>query len=127
MGVDSEPAAVATATRNAARLKLPTAQFLSLTAAELARFLSAARYRPDVVILDPPRTGARSLIEPLARMRPRQVIYVSCDVATFARDLRALRERGYEVSAIHGFDFFPNTHHAEVVAHAVLTSARGRS
>jgi 23S rRNA (uracil1939-C5)-methyltransferase len=127
LGVDSEPAAVATATRNAARLNLPTAQFTSLTAAELARFLSAARYRPNVVILDPPRSGARSLIEPLARMRPMQVIYVSCDVVTLARDLRALCGGGYEVSAVHGFDFFPNTHHAEVVANAVLTSAKGRS
>ncbi len=127
MGVDAEAAAVATATRNAARLKLPTAQFTSLAAAELTRFLSAARYRPDVVIMDPPRSGARTLIEPLARMRAARVIYVSCDVATLARDLRALCAHGYRIGAVRAFDFFPNTHHAEVVADAVLTSVAARS
>jgi len=123
MGVDGEALAVAAAARNAARLGLKWAEFTAMEAAELARFLLRARYRPDVVIMDPPRSGARELIEPLLRMRAARVIYVSCDVATLARDLHALCAGGYRIAALRAFDFFPNTHHAEVVAHAVLTSA----
>jgi 23S rRNA (uracil1939-C5)-methyltransferase len=125
MGVDAEALAVAAAARNAARLGLKRAEFAAMEAAELARFLLRARYRPDVVIMDPPRSGARELIGPLVRMRAARVIYVSCDVATLARDLEALRSGGYRLAAVRAFDFFPNTHHAEVVA--VLTSAAAHS
>ncbi len=125
MGVDAEALAVAAAARNAARLGLERAEFAAMEAAELARFLLRARYRPAVVIMDPPRSGARELVEPLLRMRAARVIYVSCDVATLARDLRALRAGGYQIAAVRAFDFFPNTHHVEVVA--VLTSAGPRS
>jgi len=125
MGVDAEALAVAAAARNAARLGLKRAEFAAMEAAELARFLLRARYRPGVVIMDPPRSGARELIGPLLRMRAPRVIYVSCDVATLARDLRALCAGGYRIAAVRAFDFFPNTHHAEVVA--VLTSAATRS
>ena len=127
MGVDAEALAVAAAARNAARLGLKRAEFAAMEAAELARFLLRARYRPDVVIMDPPRSGARELIEPLLRMRAARVIYVSCDVATLARDLQALCDGGYRIAALRALDFFPNTHHAEVVAHAVLTSAASHS
>jgi 23S rRNA (uracil1939-C5)-methyltransferase len=116
---------VAAAARNAARLGLERAEFAAMEAAELARFLLRARYRPEVVIMDPPRSGARELVEPLLRMRAARVIYVSCDVATLARDLRALCAGGYQLAAVRAFDFFPNTHHVEVVA--VLTSAGPRS
>lgn len=125
MGVDAEALAVVAAARNAARLGLKRAEFAAMEAAELARFLLRARYRPDVVIMDPPRSGARELIGPLVRMRAARVIYVSCDVATLARDLEALRSGGYRLAAVRAFDFFPNTHHAEVVA--VLTSAAAHS
>jgi 23S rRNA (uracil1939-C5)-methyltransferase len=127
MGVDAEAAAVAAAARNAQRLGFARAEFAALKAAELARFLLRARYRPDVVIMDPPRTGARELVEPLIAMRAQRVIYVSCDVATLARDLRALRAGGYRIAAVRALDFFPNTHHAELVAHAVLTSVAPHS
>jgi 23S rRNA (uracil1939-C5)-methyltransferase len=123
MGVDAEALAVAAAARNAARLGLARAEFAAMEAAELARFLLRARYRPEVVIMDPPRAGARELIEPLLRMRAGRVIYVSCDVATLARDLHALQAGGYRIGAVRALDFFPNTHHAEVVVNAVLTSA----
>ena len=127
MGVDAEALAVAAAARNAERLGLKRAEFAAMEAAELTRFLLRARYRADVVIMDPPRSGARELIEPLLRLRAARVIYVSCDVSTLARDLHALCAGGYRIAALRAFDFFPNTHHAEVVAHAVLTSAATRS
>ncbi len=127
MGVDAAALVVAAAARNAARLGFKRAEFAAMEAAELARFLSRAHYRPGVVIMDPPRSGARELIEPLLRMRAARVIYVSCDAATLARDLHALCAGGYQIAALRALDFFPNTHHAEIVAHAVLTSAATRS
>ncbi|MGC1678587.1 MAG: class I SAM-dependent RNA methyltransferase [Candidatus Binataceae bacterium] len=120
-GVDSDPAAVAAAARNAERMRLREAQFAAMQAHELAAFLQRARFRPDVVILDPPRTGAAALVEPIAKLGPARVVYVSCDAATLARDLRALAARGYKLSRVRAFDFFPNTHHAEIAANTVLT------
>ena len=79
-------------------------------------FLLKAGYRPQVVILDPPRSGARELMATLIKLEAARVLYVSCDVATLARDLRILTESGYAVSSVKAFDFFPNTHHCEVLA-----------
>ncbi len=124
-GVDTDARAVAAAARNAARLGFERAEFAAMAAGEHVRFLLRAHYRPEVVIMDPPRGGARELVAPLLRMRPARVIYVSCDLATFARDLREFSGGGYRVAELRAFDFFPNTHHAEMIA--VLTSTAARS
>jgi 23S rRNA (uracil1939-C5)-methyltransferase len=79
-------------------------------------FLRATSARPDAVILDPPRTGlSREALEGIIRLRARKIIYVSCDVATLARDVRRLIEEGYAVRGVEGFDLFPNTPHVETV------------
>ena len=64
------------ARRNATRMGLRAAQFIAMKAADTAQFLSRAHYRPEVVIMDPPRTGASALMEPVARLRARSVLYV---------------------------------------------------
>jgi 23S rRNA (uracil1939-C5)-methyltransferase len=92
-----------------------------MNARELTAFLHRARSHPEVLLLDPPRTGAAELMEPILRLRPARVVYVSCDVATLARDLRVLCAEKYRVDRVQAFDFFPNTHHIEIVAGAVLT------
>jgi len=120
LGVDADALAIEAAERNARRLALPV-RFVAMRAAELAPFLLRAGYRPDLALLDPPRGGARPLMASLGRLRPRQVVYVSCDCATVVRDLRLLCEQGYRLESVRGFDFFPNTHHLEVVAVALLT------
>ncbi|HUY26757.1 MAG TPA: 23S rRNA (uracil(1939)-C(5))-methyltransferase RlmD [Candidatus Binataceae bacterium] len=120
-GVDADAPAVAAAQRNARRMQLSDAQFVAMQAHELAAFLKRARFRPDAVILDPPRTGAADLVEPISKLAPARVVYVSCDAATLARDLRAFGTRGYKLSRVRAFDFFPNTHHAEIAAQTVLT------
>ena len=120
-GVDSERAAIAAANHNAQRLGLRNAQFVAMDARELATFLHRARSHPEVVLLDPPRTGAAELMEPIVRLQPSRVVYVSCDVATLARDLRVLCASKYRMERVRAFDFFPNTHHIEMVAGAVLT------
>jgi 23S rRNA (uracil1939-C5)-methyltransferase len=120
-GVDDDAGAIAAASRNAARLKFRDAQFIAMKASATADFLHRARYRPEVVILDPPRTGAPDLMEPIVKLSAPAVIYVSCDVTTLARDLRVLSVAGYKVNRVRGFDFFPNTHHVEIAVHALLT------
>jgi 23S rRNA (uracil1939-C5)-methyltransferase len=120
-GIDVDGLAIASAINNAKRLGLAEADFMAGKAIEAINFLIRAKYRPQVVILDPPRTGAADLMEPIAKMHPRSIIYVSCDVSTLARDLRILIDSGYRAERIRAFDFFPNTHHAEIAAHLLLT------
>jgi 23S rRNA (uracil1939-C5)-methyltransferase len=120
-GVDDDALAIEAARRNAARLGLGHAEFAALEARALAGFLVRARYRPDAIILDPPRTGARDLMEPIAKLRAQNVAYVACDLKTLARDLKLLARGGYALARVRGFDFFPHTHHVEIAAHALLT------
>lgn len=68
-------------------------------------------------IVDPPRTGmSKEALRGIVRMRPGRIIYVSCDVATFARDTRTLVDAGYALDQLTGIDLFPNTAHVEAVA-----------
>jgi 23S rRNA (uracil1939-C5)-methyltransferase len=69
-----------------------------------------------VVLLDPPRAGARVACEALAARGPERVVYVSCDPATFARDARTLNQGGYAIASLDAFDMFPETPHVEVLA-----------
>jgi 23S rRNA (uracil1939-C5)-methyltransferase len=69
------------------------------------------------VIVDPPRTGlSRDALAGVVRKQSRRIVYVSCDVATLARDARALLDAGYELGPLTAFDLFPNTAHVETVA-----------
>jgi 23S rRNA (uracil1939-C5)-methyltransferase len=121
LGVDAEPLAVAAAAQNASRLGFESARFTAMRAAQTTEFLLRARYRPELVIVDPPRSGAASLMATIARLKPARVAYVSCDLTTLARDLRALARSRYKLERLRAFDFFPNTHHIEIAAFAVLT------
>lgn len=75
----------------------------------------------DVVVLDPPRAGARGACAAIARKPPRRVVYVSCDPATLGRDLATLLDAGLRVASLDAVDLFPGTSHVECVA----TLARG--
>ncbi len=75
---------------------------------------SPPKGRFDVVVLDPPRTGAREALAGVLAARPQRIVYVSCDPPTLGRDLAALGE-GWRVTAAHGFDMFPQTAHVEAV------------
>lgn len=75
----------------------------------------AARRDFAAVLLDPPRAGARDVLEPLAALGAERIVYVSCDVATLARDARFLEERGYRAVTAQPIDTMPQTSHLEVV------------
>jgi 23S rRNA (uracil1939-C5)-methyltransferase len=80
-------------------------------------FLAGRRaLKPATIVMDPPRTGlSREAVAGVVAMKPRHVVYVSCDVATLARDARALGDAGYTLLQITGLDLFPNTAHVETV------------
>jgi 23S rRNA (uracil1939-C5)-methyltransferase len=71
----------------------------------------------STVIVDPPRTGmSKEALDGVLAARPSRLVYVSCDVATLARDLRRMVEAGYTLSVLEAFDLFPNTAHIEALA-----------
>jgi tRNA/tmRNA/rRNA uracil-C5-methylase (TrmA/RlmC/RlmD family) len=85
---------------------------------DVAKVLASVPSSPvDLVVLDPPRTGAkRAVVEQVAARRPRAVAYVACDPAALARDVAIFAEHGYALSHVRAFDAFPMTHHVECVA-----------
>ncbi len=116
IGVEIVPQAVEDAVRNAADNGIDNARFLAADAAQAAKQLEREGIRPDVILLDPPRKGCdAALIETVSRMAPDRVVYVSCDPATLARDLKRFGELGYNTTSVTPVDMFPRTHHVECV------------
>ena len=113
VAVESSPFAVRDARANAEGLRQLRVREWSVT----ARSVNDAVAPGDVVVLDPPRAGlAKGVAEALVRRAPRRLVYVSCDAATFARDLASLMVGGYRLSDLKTFDLFPLTEHVELVA-----------
>jgi 23S rRNA (uracil1939-C5)-methyltransferase len=71
---------------------------------------------PDLVVLDPPRTGCKTILDRVVRLKPKKIVYVSCEPTTFARDLSLFSERRYSLQSLGLIDMFPQTYHMEVVA-----------
>jgi 23S rRNA (uracil1939-C5)-methyltransferase len=71
--------------------------------------------RPDLIVLDPPRTGCKRALDGVVRLAPRKIVYVSCEPTTFARDLWLFSEKGYRLQRLSLIDMFPQTYHMEMV------------
>lgn len=101
-----------------ARRNLHDAPTVRLVAAPVEQWLAGENMESvDLVVLDPPRAGARrNVVERIAGLRPRAVAYVACDPAALARDLAYFRAVGYELRDLRAIDLFPMTHHVECVA-----------
>ena len=114
-GVEGDAGLVARAVRNAAANGIGNARFV--TADLMASDWSFYREHWDVVVLDPPRTGAEAPVAELHASEARCIVYVSCHPATLARDAQVLVGRhGYKLRATRVFDMFPHTHHVEALA-----------
>ncbi len=80
----------------------------------------------DIVVLDPPRVGAKkAIVRQIAELQPRAIAYVACDPAALARDVGYFAEDGYELADLRAFDLFPMTHHVECVALFTKAPAKG--
>ena len=116
IGVEIIPEATENAKQNAVRNGIKNTRFLCADATEAAAKLRGEGITPDVIVVDPPRKGLTpALIATIAEMRPKRVVYVSCDPATLARDLKLFTEN-YSVEEITPVDMFPRTAHVEAVA-----------
>jgi 23S rRNA (uracil1939-C5)-methyltransferase len=73
------------------------------------------REKPDLIVLDPPRTGCRGAVDQVAGLKPKRIVYVSCEPTVLARDLRLFSDRGYFLRELALIDMFPQTYHMEVV------------
>ena len=118
IAIEESPAAVEDALANAN--DAPGVEFIQ---GKTEQVLSELDERPQGLILDPPRKGCHpSALEALKRLKPQRVVYVSCDPATLARDLKSLCRETFFLEKVRPVDMFPQTHHVECIA--TLTLAR---
>ncbi len=116
IGAEVVPEAIADARENAKRNGIENAEFFCGDASEVAARLAAQGVRPDVVTVDPPRKGlAEDVVSTIAEMAPSRVVYVSCDCATLARDVKRFAPLGYAPQKAVAVDLFPRTSHVETV------------
>ena len=115
LGVDVSKAAVSLARRNSRANMIENVTFVCSSVASFLRSSLHQRAEFDLIILDPPREGARDILGDVLKLSPKRMIYVSCNPSTLARDLKNLTERDYNLEKIRPFDMFPQTFHIESV------------
>jgi 23S rRNA (uracil1939-C5)-methyltransferase len=112
--VEINPLAVDNARCNAQRLGIDNVRWIQASAERALQEVSAGGKTFDLVVLDPPRKGAREILEGIAALAPTRILYISCDMATLSRDLRFLRHQSpYRVEKAQPLDMFPQTFHLE--------------
>ncbi|MCG0275846.1 MAG: 23S rRNA (uracil(1939)-C(5))-methyltransferase RlmD [Thermosediminibacteraceae bacterium] len=116
-GIEIVPEAVKDARNNAILNGIKNVEFIEGAAEKVMPRFFEQGIRADVIVVDPPRRGCdEELLEAVVKMNPRRIVYVSCNPATLARDLRYLEDRGYRTEFVQPVDMFPFTHHVECVA-----------
>ncbi len=116
LAADREGKALAILRDRMAREGLSNVSLVTEEAERLLPRLRAEGQRFEVALLDPPRTGAKALMDALAAVVTRRIVYVSCDPATLSRDLGQLRPHGFRLAALAMVDLFPQTYHLEAIA-----------
>ena len=118
-GVEIVPQAVENARENARLNHITNVEFFAGAAEDVVPYQyekSGGELHADVVVLDPPRKGCdEKLLDTVVRMEPEKIVYVSCDPATLARDLKYLCGQGYELKRVRGCDMFGMSYHVESV------------
>lgn len=116
VGVEIVPEAVKDARDNAARNGVENTRFICGDAGTAAQALSEEGFSPEVIVCDPPRKGLdAACISAIETLAPKNIVYISCDCASLARDARLLKEKGWDLTAVRAFDLFPRTAHVETV------------
>jgi 23S rRNA (uracil1939-C5)-methyltransferase len=112
-GIEENAAAVKDARFNAQLNGVENGEFIHGKVEDVLK--KWKREKPDLIILDPPRTGCKGGVDQLARFKPKRIVYVSCEPTILARDLRLFSEKGYFLREMALIDMFPQTYHMEVV------------
>lgn len=116
IGVELNADAIRDAKENARRNGVENARFLCDDAGRFMQKLAKEGNAPDVVMMDPPRAGSdQKFLQSLLMLKPKRVVYVSCNPETLARDLRVLVDGGYQAEWATPVDMFPGTEHVETV------------
>jgi 23S rRNA (uracil1939-C5)-methyltransferase len=117
LGIETHPEAVKLAKHNAHLNQVSSVSFIEGKAEEAIQG-ALQDFKPDCVLMNPPREGlAPPVMEALRHSKPDALIYISCMPSTLARDLRLFKEAGYEIEKIQAFDMFPQTTHVETLVH----------
>lgn len=120
VGIEAVPSAILNARENAEINGVDNTEFICADAFEGAKQIEKKSLKIDLVIVDPPRKGCqKELFDVIERLNINRMIYVSCDSATFARDLEILNSKGYQLRHLKAVDMFPRTPHIECVAEIV--------
>lgn len=119
-GMDVIPEGIEDAKKNAAKHKLENAKYFTGKAEELMPKWVKDGWRPDVVVVDPPRTGCDSkFLDTILKVKPKKFVYVSCNPSTLAKDLQVLSSK-YKIEYLQPVDMFPQTAHVECVVKIIL-------
>lgn len=120
IGVESNREAIQLAEKNAKKNQISNVSFLTADVAHVLGTL-LQKHHPDLVIVNPPRIGLDDNVRlQLKNQAPSHIIYISCNPATLARDLKELCSKNYKIKSCEAFDMFPQTSHVETVAHLSL-------
>ncbi|OIJ13640.1 23S rRNA (uracil-5-)-methyltransferase RumA [Anaerobacillus alkalilacustris] len=122
-GVEIVPEAIDDAKRNAKLNGMTNVDFAVGGAEKVIPWWYTQGIRADTIVVDPPRKGCdEALLDTIIKMKPKRVVYVSCNPATLARDLRVLEDGGYKTVEVQPVDMFPHTTHCEAVARIELNN-----
>lgn len=114
IGVESNPAAIKDAKQNARLNELDNIEFVLSDAGKFMQWAAKEGQAIDVAVIDPPRAGCdKRFLTALLELKPKRLVYISCNVESQARDLQSLTRGGYKVQAIQPIDMFPHTKHIE--------------
>ena len=124
IGAEIIPEAVENARENARRNGIENAEFICADAFEAAERFLREGVRPEAIVVDPPRRGMdEAAVRSLCGMAPERIVYVSCNPATLARDIKVFASCGYALSRAEAVDMFPRTAHVETVCLLVRTNS----
>lgn len=116
IGIEVIPQAIEDAKENAGNNHIDNTEFICADAAQAAHYLHEKHIQPDCIILDPPRKGCSvDLIKTVSEISPQRIVYVSCDPATLARDIKLFSGYSYQIEKAVPVDLFPKTTHVECV------------
>ncbi len=112
-GIEENGRAIEDARFNAKRNEIRNCDFIHGRVEEV--LMHWRREIPDLIVLDPPRTGCKTVLDQMVRLKPEKIVYISCEPTTFSRDLRLFTEKGYSLHKLGLIDMFPQTYHMEVI------------
>jgi 23S rRNA (uracil1939-C5)-methyltransferase len=112
LGIDENGMAIEDGRFNAERNGIKNSNFIH---GKVEDVLKDFTKKPDLIVLDPPRTGCKAVLDQVVRLKPRKIVYISCEPTTFSRDIHLLSESGYSLQGLGLIDMFPQTYHMEVI------------